>query len=129
MSMLLSRHTRRREVFVIIAGAMSSPLASRAEQSGSIPIVGLLSSVPFEARRDQLAGFRQGLNEQGFTEGQNVLVEYRSAENQIDRLPALAKALVESGVSAIVTIGGDVPIWSAKSATASIPVVFVTGGD
>jgi putative ABC transport system substrate-binding protein len=85
--------------------------------------------VPFNTRRDQLAGFRQGLAELGFVEGQSVAIEYRSAENQIDRLPSLAANLVERRVDVIVTIGGDLPINAAKSATTTIPVVFVTGFD
>jgi putative ABC transport system substrate-binding protein len=91
--------------------------------------VGLLSSVPFEARHDQLAGFRRGLNESGFVEGQNLRIEYRSADNRIERLPALAADLVATGVAVIATIGGDLPIEAAKAATTTIPVVFVTGGD
>jgi putative ABC transport system substrate-binding protein len=120
---------RRRTFIAAVAGAAAWPLAGRTQQSASVPVIGLLSSVPFDARRDQLAGFRQGLNEAGLIEGQNVRVEYRSAENQPDRLPALATGLVENGVAVIVTIGGDIPILAARSATASIPIVFVTGGD
>src|SRR3954447_11254530 len=120
---------RRRHFLAVVAGAIGSPLIARAQQPDSVPVVALLSSVPFEARRDQLAGFRQGLADAGFIEGQNVHVEYRSAENQIERLPALAAGLVEDRVAVIVTIGGDLPIAAAKQATPNIPVVFVTGGD
>jgi putative ABC transport system substrate-binding protein len=119
---------RRREVLAGGAGAIAWPLASRAQQP-AIPVLGVLSSVPFEARRDQLAGFHRGLKEPGFIEGQNVRIEYRSADNRIERLPALAADLVNNGVAVIVTIGGDLSILAAKAATARIPIVFVTGGD
>jgi putative ABC transport system substrate-binding protein len=94
-----------------------------------MPVMGLLSSVPFEARRDQLSGFRRGLIETGLVEGQNLRIEYRSADNETERLPALAADLLAKGVAVIVTIGGDLPILAAKAATATVPVVFVTGGD
>jgi putative ABC transport system substrate-binding protein len=74
-------------------------------------------------------GFRRGLAEAGFIEGQNLRIEYRSADNQVERLPALAADLVAAGVAVIVTIGGDLSIFAATAATATIPVVFVTGGD
>jgi putative tryptophan/tyrosine transport system substrate-binding protein len=109
------------------ASYASWPLAVRAQQP--MPVIGLLSSVPFETRRDQVAGFHQGLNESGYVEGQNVAIEYRSADNQIDRLPVLATDLVNRGVTVIVTIGGDISIRAAKAATTTIPVVFVTGRD
>jgi len=85
--------------------------------------------VPFEARRDQLAAFRDGLKELGFVEGQTVRIEYRWAENQSGRLPKLVSELVKIGVRIITTIGGDAPILAAKAGTATIPIVFVTGGD
>jgi putative tryptophan/tyrosine transport system substrate-binding protein len=94
-----------------------------------MPVIGLLSSVPFETRRDQILGFHRGLKESGYVEGQNVAIEYRSADNQIDRLPALAADLVNRRVDVIVTIGGDISIQAAKAATTTIPVVFVTGFD
>src|SRR5260370_15633868 len=94
-----------------------------------MPVIGLLSSVPFETRRDQILGFHRGLKESGYVEGQNVAIEYRSADNQIDRLPALAADLVNRRVDVIVTIGGDISIHAAKAATNTIPVAFVTGFD
>jgi putative ABC transport system substrate-binding protein len=103
------------------------PIAVCAQQP--LPTVGLLSSVPFNTRRDQLDGFRQGLAESGFVEGRTVWIEYRSAENQSERLPALAADLVERRVNVIVTIGGDNSARAAKDATSAIPVVFVTGFD
>ena len=121
---------RRREVIAFLAGAgaVAWPTASRAQQN-AIPVVGLLSSVPFEARRDQLAGFHRGLNESGFVEGRNVRIKCRWADNRRERLQDLAADLIKLGVAVIVTIGGDTPIMAAKAATVTTPVVFVTGGD
>jgi putative tryptophan/tyrosine transport system substrate-binding protein len=121
-------HIRRREFIFTLGGAAAWPLAARAQQP-AMPVIGLLSSVPFETRRDQILGFHRGLKESGYVEGQNVAIEYRSADNQIDRLPALAADLVNRRVDVIVTIGGDIPIQAAKAATTTIPVVFVTGFD
>jgi ABC-type uncharacterized transport system substrate-binding protein len=119
---------RRREFITLVGGAVGLPMTARAQQS-AMPVIGFLSSVPFETRRDQVAGFHRGLNESGYVEAQNVAIEYRSADNQIDRLPALAADLVNRSVTVIVTIGGDNSIRAAKAASTAIPVVFVTGFD
>ena len=108
--------------------AAAWPLATFAQQP-AMPAIGLLSSMPFETRRAQLAAFHRGLREAGYVEGQNVAIEYRSADNQSSRLPTLAADLVERGVSVIVTIGGDATARAAKSATTAIPVVSVSGND
>ncbi|MFL5085329.1 MAG: ABC transporter substrate-binding protein [Xanthobacteraceae bacterium] len=119
----------RRAFIAGLAGtALWSPPALFAQQQAA-PTVGLLSSVPFNTRRDQLDGFRRGLAEAGFVEGQTLTIEYRSAENRTDRLPSLAAELVDRRVDVIVTIGGDISAGAAKSATTTIPVVFVTGFD
>ena len=119
---------RRREFVAGLAGMSAWSLAAPAQQS-SIPGIGLLSSVRFETRRDQVAAFHRALNEMGYVEGQNVRVQYRSAENQVDRLPDLARSLVDAQVSVMVTIGGDITIRAAKDATSTIPIIFVSGGD
>ena len=109
--------------------AATWPLATLAQQP-AMPIIGLLSGVPFETRRKQIAAFHQGLKEAGYVEGQNVVIEYRSADNQVDRLPTLAADLVTKQVNVIVTIGGDISTaQAAKSATTTIPIVFVSGTD
>jgi putative ABC transport system substrate-binding protein len=120
---------QRREFIIMLSGVAATwPLAASAQQP-AMPVIGLLSSVPFETRRAQLAAFNRGLREVGYVEGQNVVIEYRSADNQLNRLPALAADLVERGVSVIVTIGGDATARAAKMATTTIPVVFVSGND
>jgi putative ABC transport system substrate-binding protein len=120
---------RRREFISLLGGAAAVwPLAARGQQS-AMPVVGLLSSVPFNARREQVAGFHRGLQEAGYVEGKNVAVEYRSANNQVELLHPLAAELVTGQVAVIVTIGGDVVALAAKDAAKTIPVVFVIGSD
>src|SRR5260370_19394190 len=109
---------KRREFITLVGGAAAWPHAARAQPA--MPVIGLLSSVPFETRRDQILGFHRGLKESGYVEGQNVAIEYRSADNQIDRLPALAPDLVNRRVDVIVTIGGDISLQAAKAATTTI---------
>ncbi len=119
---------KRRQFMALLGGATAaSPLAAGAQ--AAMPVVGLLSSVAFESRPDQIAAFHRGLNESGFVEGKNVKVEYRSADNHIERLPALAADLVSRGVAVIITIGGDISAQAAKTATVTIPIVIVIGGD
>jgi putative tryptophan/tyrosine transport system substrate-binding protein len=114
---------RRREFIKVIAGSAAAwPLAARAQQSAATPVIGFLSSSSWDnddGRR--LPPFRQGLNEAGYVEGRNVAIEYHGAENQLDRLPALAADLVRRRVSLIAL--------AAKSATTTIPIVFVNASD
>ena len=99
---------KRREFITLLGGAAAAwPLSAPAQQP-AMPVIGFLSSVPFETRRDQVAGFHRGLNESGYVEAQNVAIVYRSADNQIDRLPTLAADLVSRGVTVIVTIGATI---------------------
>jgi putative ABC transport system substrate-binding protein len=119
---------RRREFIAGLGGAAAWPLVAGAQQP-ALPMIGLLNGVSFEAYANRVAAFRQGLKEVGFVEGQNVAIEYRSADGHPERLPALVTDLVRRQVGVIVAIGGDGPVRAAKVATASIPIVFATGGD
>jgi putative tryptophan/tyrosine transport system substrate-binding protein len=123
---------RRREFIAGLGGAVASlpslPLAVRAQQPAS-PVIGLLSSAPFETYSDDLPDFRRGLAETGHVEGQNVAFEYRTAENHYDRLPALADDLVRRRVAAIFTVANVNPALAAKAASRVTPTVFLMGAD
>jgi putative ABC transport system substrate-binding protein len=119
---------RRREFIAGLGSAAAWPLRARAQQR-SIPIVGYLTSLPGDADASRRAAFRKGLNEIGYVEGQNVAIEYRSAENQSNRLPALAADLVQRQVTVIATIGGYPAALAAKALTETIPIVFQIGAD
>jgi putative ABC transport system substrate-binding protein len=125
-----SDQMKRRDVLSLLGGAaaMSStlrPRAARAQQP-AMPVVGYLGGASPVA--STLAAFRKGLNEQGYAEGRNVAFEFRDTE-QYDRLPALAAELVRRRVAVIFTAGNNNAALAAKAATATIPVVFATGGD
>jgi ABC-type uncharacterized transport system substrate-binding protein len=119
---------KRREFILIVGGAAAWPLAARAQQP-AMPVIGFLNAASAGPFRQQIAAFREGLKESGFVEGQNVAVEYRWAEGQYDRLPALAADLVRRQVSVIVGGGGAPAVLAAKAATTTIPIVFSAGGD
>jgi len=118
---------RRREFITLLGSAVTArPIAVRAQQS-AIPVIGFLRSTPLNASTSLVAAFRQGLKESGFDEGHNVAVEFRFADNQIDRLPGLLDELVRHPVNVIVT--NVLGALAAKNASTSIPIVFVTGSD
>jgi putative ABC transport system substrate-binding protein len=117
---------RRREVITLIGGAAAWPLSARAQQP-AMPVIGFLDYSGATDSLQRVTAFRQGLAEGGFVEGRNVTIEFRWAENQPARLPTLAADLVRRQVAVIVTQNATTP--AAKAATASIPIVFVSGGD
>jgi ABC-type uncharacterized transport system substrate-binding protein len=120
---------RRRDFIKVIAGsAITWPLAAPAQQP-AMPVVGLLDQRLPDELADRLRSFRQGLRDSGFVEGQNVAIDYRWAENKLDRLPDLAGDLVRRKVAVIVTTSGVSPTLAAKAATTTIPVVFIVGDD
>jgi putative tryptophan/tyrosine transport system substrate-binding protein len=127
---LSERNMRRRQFVVLLGGAAAASLSLRATaQQSAMPVIGFLNSAspgPFE---HLIAGFRRGLSESGYVEGQNYLVEYRWAEGHYDRLSALATELVAKRVSVIVATGGEAVALAAKAATETIPIVFAGGGD
>jgi putative ABC transport system substrate-binding protein len=119
----------RRELITLLGGSAAAwPLVARAQQP-AMPMVGFLGGASPDMFADRLRAFREGLKGAGYVEGENVAIEYRWAENQIDRLPELAAELVRRKVAVIVTTGGAAAAFAVKAATTTIPIVFGVGED
>src|SRR5262245_54617665 len=125
LTMLLSRHTRRRDFITLLGGAAAWPLAARAQQL--MPVIGFLNSASPSGYVPMVAAFRQGLKEAGYVEGQNVTVEYRWAEGQYDRVPVIALELIDRRVA--VLVANTPGVLSIKGAITTTPIVFTTAGD
>jgi ABC-type uncharacterized transport system substrate-binding protein len=120
---------RRREFIMLLGGAATWPLAARAQQQPALPVVGYLNGLSAGERPQLVESFRRGLGEAGYVAGQNVAVEYRYAENQPDRLRALAADLIDRRAAVIAATGGNNSALVAKSLTTTIPIVFTSGVD
>src|SRR6516162_9497134 len=119
----------RREFIAGLGSTLAAwPLATRAQQR-TLPVIGILGSRTEGSSAFSVSAFMQGLKDTGFVEGQNIAIEAHWANDQYDRLPAMAAELVRARVALIVAPGNNLPARAAKSATSTIPIVFVMGGD
>jgi putative ABC transport system substrate-binding protein len=118
---------RRAFLGTLAGGLLTSPLAAEAQPSGKVWRIGYLSSQSAAGGRSSLDAFRQGLRDLGYVEGQNIVIDYRWADGNYERLPTLAKELVSLNLDLIVSTGGSPTVRAAKTATTTVPIVFVTG--
>jgi putative ABC transport system substrate-binding protein len=124
----MTGHIGRREFITLLGVTATWPVAARAQQP-AMPVIGYLSARSPQDTTHLVEAFRRGLSEAGFIEGQNVMIEYRWALGQHDRLPKLAAELVRKPVAVVVSTGGEVAALAAKEATSTIPIAFIIGSD
>src|SRR5262245_15396851 len=117
----------RRDFITLLGGAVAWPVGARAQRSTSV--IGVLSGSSLAGLENRIANFRRGLAETGYVEGRNLTIEFRWAEEQYDRLPTLAKELVDRRVDVIFAVGAVRSVLAAKAATSAIPIVFEVGSD
>jgi putative tryptophan/tyrosine transport system substrate-binding protein len=118
---------KRREFITLVGGAVAWPLAARAQQT-AMPVIGFISSESPDSFTHLVRAFHEGLSESGYVESRNVTIEYRWADNQLDRLPALAAELAQRRV-AVIAAAAPPAVFAAKAATTTIPIVFLVGED
>src|SRR5262245_44541643 len=112
-------------IAVVVLGIVAALGAAQAQKASTVPRIGYLgSSIPSKFLSQMTDAFRQGLRDLGYVEGRDIVIEYRSAEGKLDRLPALAAELVALKVDVIVTVGGTPAAVAAKQATRTVPIVF-----
>jgi putative ABC transport system substrate-binding protein len=120
---------RREFIFALGGVGVAWPMAAHPQQAPKLPVIGFLGASPFPMIKARVEAFRHGLRDRGYVEQKNVVIEWRSAEGQLERLPALASEFVRLKVDVIVAAGGEPPTVAAKEATQRIPVVIVNVGD